>query len=116
MKNIRRNIHIKINNFLDFKKMSEIFKRFEDEEYIFENEVPALFNYISVQINYYSPNYSYYKMFYDYCVRLKLVINWPKKNSFTPVAKLGEHICNEKKTLVNFIQDEQHWSCCGLYR
>ena len=55
--------------------MSEIFKRFEDEKFIFENEVPALFNYITAQLNsLYSPNYNYYKMFYNYCVRLKLVI------------------------------------------
>ena len=97
--------------------MSEIFKRFEDEKFIFENEVPALFNYITAQLNsLYSPNYNYYKMFYNYCVRLTHVINWRKKNSYAPVAKLGEHICDEKKTLVNFFHDKKHWSCCGLYR
>ena len=63
--------------------MSEIFKRFEDEKFIFENEVPALFNYITAQLNsLYSPNYNYYKMFYNYCVRLKLVMKWRKKNTY----------------------------------
>ena len=62
------------------------------------------------------PNRSYYNMFYNYCVRLTHVINWRKKNSYAPVAKLGEHICDEKKTLVNFFHDKKHWSCCGLYR
>ena len=97
--------------------MSEIFKRFEDEKFIFEHEVPILFDYICAQLNsLYSPNRSYYNMFYNYCVRLTHVINWRKKNSYAPVAKLGKHICDEKKTLVIFFHDKKHWSCCGLYR
>ena len=69
-----------INFFQLKKKMSEIFKRFEDEKFIFEHEVPILFDYICAQLNsLYSPNRSYYNMFYNYCVRLTHVINWRKK-------------------------------------
>ena len=56
--------------------MSEIFKRLEDEKFIFEHEVPILFDYICAQLNsLYSSNRSYYNMFYNYCVRLTHVIN-----------------------------------------
>ena len=96
--------------------MSEIFEKFENEKFIFEDEIPTLFNYICSQLNsYYSPNRNYYEMMYNYCVRLKHVVEWRKKFSYVPVAKLREHICDEKKTLVNYFHDKNHKSCCGLY-
>ena len=93
----------------------EIFKKFENEEFIFENEFYQLTRSICGQLNsYYNHNRHYFKLMYNYSTRLYIVCRWRKKNNFEPKAKLGENICDEKKTLVNYFKNKSHRDCCCL--
>ena len=92
----------------------EIFKQFEEQEYIHEKDFKALVKYICGNIQSdYSSNRWYYQQMYYYYSKLCIVKDWRKKNNLPRVAKYGEMICYNEKTLINFFKDPSHKECCG---
>ena len=91
----------------------EIFRQFEEKEYIYEIDFSKLVNYICGNIHSdYSPNLWYYYKMYNYYLELGIVKNWRKMNNLPPVAKYGEMICHKNNELINFFDDPSHKDCC----
>ena len=92
----------------------QIFKQFQEKEYIHEKDFKGLVNYICANIQSdYSPNCWYYQRMYRYCSKLCIVKDWRKRNNLPPVAKYGKMICYNEKTLIKFFEDLSHEECCG---
>ena len=72
----------------------EIFKSFENKEYIEEDEIKSLSNYVCGNFTgYYCPNYHYYYDCYGEVGDLYHVCRWRKNNNEIPRARGGERVC-----------------------
>ena len=89
----------------------QIHEMFEDFAYIHDFYVDELVNYICGNLHAWTPNKRYWEEQYNYCIKLKIVINWRKKKGLRPIAKKGQMICREDN-LINFIEDSSHQNCC----
>ena len=86
----------------------EIFRKFENEEYVYFDELRNMVNYICGHISsvFSQPNYKYWYNQYSYSSKAYIVCSWRKSKRLQPVAKKVETICKDE--LVNFLKDEKH--------
>ena len=69
----------------------EVFKDYENGQFIYKHEFHALTNYLAGNlISDYNPNRWYYSDWYDESSNLYIVARWRKRNSQEKKAKYGE--------------------------
>ena len=82
-----------------------MFEFFEKGNYIQENDVQLVRDYIASNLTSWSPNRGYWLRQYHIVSKLNIVCNSRKENSFCPLPKKGETICNNE--LINYFADEK---------
>ena len=95
----------------------DLFKNFENREYVSQNELEKVCDYICSNLNNWTPNYHYWYNMYSYTSKAFIVRRWKEERGRLPIAKWEEAICKNK--LVNFFDDPDHQRCSsgsGYYK